>query len=128
MNSRCVIAAWLERFQEKLSWCRNEQVSQVRSVRHFERSNGLDTALYKNIIFTFTFCSGHDGTVRIWSLPSRTHHFLRQTCVFNYGDHLREERHEQQLGLVRWNGNGKLLAGAINNMLNIWLVAGTSHV
>ena len=73
-------------------------------------------------------CSGHDGTVRIWSLPSRTHHFLRQTCVFNYGDHLREERHEQQLGLVRWNGNGKLLAGAINNMINIWLVAGMSHV
>ena len=50
MNSRCAIAAWLECFQEKPSWCRNEQVCQGRkSVKRFERSNGLDTALYKTI-------------------------------------------------------------------------------
>ena len=52
MSSRCAIAAWLECFQEKQSWCRNEQVCQGRiSVTSFERSNGLDTALYKNIPF-----------------------------------------------------------------------------
>ena len=52
MHSRCAIAAWLECFQEKSSWCRNEQVWQGRiSVKRFERSNGLDTALYKNIPF-----------------------------------------------------------------------------
>ena len=45
-----VIAAWLDGFQEKPSWCRNEQVCQGRkSVKRFEGSNGLDTALYKNI-------------------------------------------------------------------------------
>ena len=45
-----VIAAWLECFPEKPSWCRNEQVCQGRkSVKRFEQSNGLDTALYKNI-------------------------------------------------------------------------------
>ena len=49
-----MIAAWLECFQEKSSWCRNEQVCQGRkSVKHFERSNGLDgychTALHKTI-------------------------------------------------------------------------------
>ena len=43
------IAAWLECFPEKSSWCRNEQVCQGVMVKRFERSNGLDTALYKNI-------------------------------------------------------------------------------
>ena len=52
MNSRCVNAAWLECFQEKPSWCRNEQVCQGRiSVQRFERSNGLDTGLYKKHTF-----------------------------------------------------------------------------
>ena len=47
MNIRCAIAAWLECFQEKPSWCRNKQVCHGRkSVKRFERSNGLDTALY----------------------------------------------------------------------------------
>ena len=57
MNSRCAFAAWLECFQEKPSWCRNEQVCQGRkSVKHFERSNVLDTALYKAyLFFTTTF-------------------------------------------------------------------------
>ena len=57
MNSRCAIAAspaWLECFQEKPSWCRNEQVWQGRkSVKRFEQSNGPDTALYKNIPLPF---------------------------------------------------------------------------
>ena len=51
-----VIAAWLECFPEKPSWCRNEHVCQGRkSVKHFELSNGLDTAPYKNIPFLFCF-------------------------------------------------------------------------
>ena len=46
----CAIVAWLECFQEKPSWRRNEQVCQGRKrVKRFERSNGLDAALYKNI-------------------------------------------------------------------------------
>ena len=51
----CVIAAWLECFPEKSTWCRNEQVcgggEGAKSVNHFEQSNGLDTALYKNYLF-----------------------------------------------------------------------------
>ena len=37
---------------EKPSWCRNEHVCQEgqQSVKTFERSNGLDTALYKNYL------------------------------------------------------------------------------
>ena len=51
------IAAWLEYFQQKLSWCRNEQVWQGRkSVKRFERSNGLDTALYKtNLVMVLSY-------------------------------------------------------------------------
>ena len=57
MNSRCAIAAWRECFQEKPTWCRNEQVCQGRkSVKLFERSNGLDSALYKIIPLTF-YCT-----------------------------------------------------------------------
>ena len=42
----------LDSFQEKPSWGRNEQVCQGRKrVKRFERCNGLDTALYKNILF-----------------------------------------------------------------------------
>ena len=42
-----VVAAWLACFQEKPSWCQNEQVCQGRkSVKRFERSSGLATALY----------------------------------------------------------------------------------
>ena len=54
MNSRCAIAAWLECFQEK-----PRTVSELtglpgeESVKRFERSNGLDTALYKTITFNF---------------------------------------------------------------------------
>ena len=74
--------------------------------------------------FILIIRSGQDGTVRIWSLPSRMHHFLRQTCVFNRGDTPLEECDNQLLSLVTWNSNGKLLAGAMDNMVNIWLIAG----
>ena len=48
LEQNATIATWLECFQEQPSWCRNEQVCQGRiSVKRFERSNGLDTVLYK---------------------------------------------------------------------------------
>ena len=44
--SSCEIAAWIECFPEKSSWCRDEQVCHVKlSVKRFERSNGRTTAL-----------------------------------------------------------------------------------
>ena len=52
-----VIAAWVEFFPEKPIVCRNEQVGQGRkSVKRFEWSNGLHTALYKNIPFFLHAC------------------------------------------------------------------------
>ena len=57
MNRR-VVAAWLDIFPEKSSWCRNEQVCQrSKSVKHPGRSNGLDTALYKNLPVYLDFIS-----------------------------------------------------------------------
>ena len=41
-----VIAASLECFPEKPSWCR-----MAKSVKRFERSNGPDIALYKKLSF-----------------------------------------------------------------------------
>ena len=46
-SRNCSVA---EYFPEKLRWSWNEQVCQ--GVKHFERSYGLDTALYKNVPFT----------------------------------------------------------------------------
>ena len=57
MSDHCsgIIAAWLECLPEKPSWCRNEPVCQGRKcVKRFERANGLDTALYKNIPLPFS--------------------------------------------------------------------------
>ena len=70
--------------------------------------------------------SGQDGTVRLWGLGSRTHIFLQQTCVFNKGgdDMLSRELDGQLLGHVTWNSTGKLIAGAMDNMVNIWALAG----
>ena len=52
-----VIAAWLECFPKKSSWFRNDLVCQWRiGVKRFERSNGLDTALYKNIPLPLQNC------------------------------------------------------------------------
>ena len=56
VSAQIVIAASLECFPKKPSWCRNEQVCQGRkSVKRFERSNGLDTALYKNYLYLFFY-------------------------------------------------------------------------
>ena len=40
-----VIAAWLECFQEKSSWCRNEQVCQGVKCKHFEFERPMDWIL-----------------------------------------------------------------------------------
>ena len=72
------------------------------------------------------FNSGYDGTVRLWSLLSnRTHQYLQQTCVFNSGEDVsREDLNNNLLGLICFNSAGRLLAGAINNMVNIWIIGG----
>lgn len=69
--------------------------------------------------------------MRLWSLPNRTHHFLQQTCVFQFGQSLEDEedsphRSSGFLSHVRWSATGKLLAGAVDNLVNIWAVAGQS--
>ena len=73
--------------------------------------------------------SGQDSSVRIWSLPNKTHQFLQQTCVFNSGEEGEGgDSHSQLLTAVTWNANGKLLAGAVDNMINIWALAGRTGV
>ena len=60
----------LECFPEKPSWCRTEQVCQggAKSVNRFdfERSDRLDTALYKNYLYLFILFQ--NCTVEPWSM------------------------------------------------------------
>ena len=69
-------------------------------------------------------CSGYDGTLRVWSLPNRTHQFLQQTCVFNRGDEDCEELNGNLLSSICWSSTGKYLAGAMDNIVNIWTTGG----
>ncbi|XP_041374032.1 probable E3 ubiquitin-protein ligase HERC1 isoform X2 [Gigantopelta aegis] len=71
---------------------------------------------------------GYDGTVRLWSLLSnRTHQFLQQTFVFNSGEDVsHDDLNNNLLGLICFNSAGRLLAGAINNLVNIWIIGGSN--
>ena len=82
------------------------------------------------LTWLFAQCSGQDRTVRVWSLPNRSHHFLQQTCIFNHGEEeWPEEPEGHLLGHISWNSTGKLLAGALDEMVNIWpLVGGQGHL
>ena len=74
-------------------------------------------------------CSGQDGTVRVWNIASaaKNQAFLQQTCVFNSGDEISASDLDRLLlGHVVWNSTGKLLAAAMDNMINIWQLTGMS--
>ncbi|KAI8478441.1 putative E3 ubiquitin-protein ligase herc1, partial [Branchiostoma belcheri] len=71
--------------------------------------------------------SGCDGTVRVWNVSSRSQHILQQTCVFNKSEEdptSADDLMGSQLSHVCWNANGRLLAASMENMVNIWSVAG----
>ena len=73
--------------------------------------------------------SGQDGTVRVWNIANETENqaFLQQTCVFNGGDEMSSsELDGLLLGHVAWNSTGKLFAAAVDNLINVWQVNGTS--
>ncbi|KAK3583560.1 hypothetical protein CHS0354_026149 [Potamilus streckersoni] len=75
----------------------------------------------KNLLAT----SGYDGAVRVWNLPNKTHQFLQQTCIFNRGeDQSGEDLDGHLLDNICWSENGKLLAGSMDNKVNIWTVGG----
>ena len=46
----------------------------AKSVQHFERSDGLDTALYKNYLFSFLFMYGY-----LTIMKTNTHHTISFT-------------------------------------------------
>ena len=110
VNSRCAIAAWLECFQEKprtvSEWT---GLPGEESVKRFERSNGLDTALYKTIPLPLGLplyrCIS--VPVQIWNISIFKEEYLlwhstdQYLCVLN-------------------PGNSYLQANIINNMINIF--------
>ena len=69
--------------------------------------------------------SAHDGTIRIWNLPNKTHHILQQTCVFAPGDQVdAEELDGKMLSNLCWSPTGKHVACSVENMVNVWQTAG----
>ena len=74
-----------------------------------------------------SLCSGQDGTVRVWNIASaaKNQAFLQQTCVFNSGEEIpSSDVNTLLLGHVVWNSTGKLLAASMDNLINIWQLAG----
>jgi WD40 repeat protein len=81
-------------------------------------------------MFSLFLFSGQDGTVRIWNVgngASKCQPYLQQTCVFNNGNDVPGRDLEcKLLEHVVWNCTGKLIAGAVDNMVTIWAVIGGS--
>ncbi|XP_067933208.1 probable E3 ubiquitin-protein ligase HERC1 [Watersipora subatra] len=72
-----------------------------------------------------------DGTVRIWCPQYKSsHQQLQQTCIFDKGeDRKQEEIDGSQINNLNWSGNGKLLTASVDNIINIWILAGNrTHV
>ncbi|TUG88269.1 putative E3 ubiquitin-protein ligase HERC1 [Bagarius yarrelli] len=74
--------------------------------------------------------SGSDGTVRVWNV-NKNQYTLQQTCVFNKTDFTSEECStglgspgEPSLAPVAWSVSGKLVAAAMEKVVNIWQVNG----
>ncbi|KAJ8304849.1 hypothetical protein KUTeg_018432 [Tegillarca granosa] len=98
--SQCVVSK-LEAHQNRLSRCRWNSK--------------------KNLLAT----SGYDGTVRVWNLPNKTHQFLQQTFIFNRGeDETGEDLDGHLLDNICWSSTGKLVAGSMDNLVNIWIIGG----
>ena len=53
------------------------------------------------------------------------HQFLQHTCIFNRGEDISgEDLDGHLLGNVCWSGTGKLLAGSMDSLVNIWTTGG----
>ncbi|XP_067667414.1 probable E3 ubiquitin-protein ligase HERC1 [Haliotis asinina] len=74
---------------------------------------------------TLLASGAYDGTVRVWSLPNKTHQFLQQTCIFNQGDDVSVvDLDNSPLSNVCWSSSGKMIAACMDNMINIWIIGG----
>uniref|UniRef100_T1JES7 HECT-type E3 ubiquitin transferase n=1 Tax=Strigamia maritima TaxID=126957 RepID=T1JES7_STRMM len=68
---------------------------------------------------------GYDGTVRVWTVGSKGNNFLQHTCVFQKSENVTaEDLQGHRLTNLCWNANGRLIAGSMDNMINIWPVSG----
>ncbi|XP_028516065.1 probable E3 ubiquitin-protein ligase HERC1 isoform X2 [Exaiptasia diaphana] len=70
--------------------------------------------------------SGLDGVINVWNMTSKGHTILQQSYTFTFSHE--EERSStpdlREIECVCFNANGKLLAGAVENLVNIWTLSG----
>ena len=78
VNSLCaVITAWLNASQRSRFVDGMNRSARGQNVKHFERSNGLDTALHKNTLLDFVYvvlshpCSVISPCTCFWILQSQ---------------------------------------------------------
>ncbi|XP_071965475.1 probable E3 ubiquitin-protein ligase HERC1 isoform X2 [Antedon mediterranea] len=71
--------------------------------------------------------SGYDGTVRLWKLSGKASYVLQQTCIFSkssdYSQYSLDDYEGQDIANLCINSNGMIVAGTLDNMLNIWFVS-----
>ena len=85
MNSRCAIAAWLECFQEKpITVSERTGLPGEESVKRFERSNGLDTALYKTIPLPVCICKYFHRLFREYSREPVAIQYLKKKIIHTW--------------------------------------------
>lgn len=86
----------------------------------------LSHVMYVGVIMEL-FSSADDETVRVWSLPNKTHQFLEQTFIFHKSsaasqiDNCAEVDHISSLA---WNNSGTFLAATIDKNINVWMSSG----
>lgn len=76
---------------------------------------------YKNITYMYSFCSGHDGSVRTWKVSQRSHACQEHTLVFQQDENdsnysVNPPAIEHVVALP----TGRHIAASSENVLNIW--------
>ncbi|XP_068741343.1 probable E3 ubiquitin-protein ligase HERC1 [Montipora capricornis] len=98
-------------------------------VNRFKAHKNQVTSCVWNSSKQFLASSGMDDVVHVWNMSSKTHNILQQTCAFLLSHHegaekkgVTEASTREEIHHVCFNANGRLLAGAINNVVNVWTV------
>ncbi|XP_048583459.1 probable E3 ubiquitin-protein ligase HERC1 isoform X5 [Nematostella vectensis] len=92
-----------------------------------ESHAGHVTECVWNPVRSYLATSGSEGVVNVWNMAAKSHNILQESYHFvsSRDEPKRSITPEsRQVTCICFNANGKLLAGAMENKLNIWSSAG----